>query len=699
MKIKNIIFSSLGTLIFLFAFNFYTPNQALSSAGDKILGYAWNDAIGWISFNNCSTTSPSSCVGTNYGVTYVDNNAGAYIFSGYAWNDNVGWISFEPSDIASCNNGSPRLVASPGLLGPAKIISLGSNGCIDLSGVQIVGGGNNNFYGYAWNNTIGWIDFTGVGIGTQQVPSVSLTATPTSIFPNSNLNLTWTSQNLVGFTCVASNNASLLDWTGSKATSGTAVVNVGPGSVTKIYTITCTNSSTSQTVTSSATVSILSGTPIPWFDISVPYPASFVEGGANVSFDIPLTIYGNPTTKTLYTAIGTSDPALAGSTFSLLYNGVAVPQAQPDPNDTVNPYDPRFLSLNIGGSFVIRMTIPRDLVAGSGNHRVQVVTTDGAETHSTYFDVTPLAQVPSGVCTLNGVLQGSGSGSVSRSGSVSVRYNSPISYNVISCTVGGGGGTGGTGSPLIPSVSLNASPSITGENSNINISWTSQNLTGFTCAASNNASISGWTGSKATSGSTNVNVGSGTSTRTFTITCTNSSTSQTVTSSEDVSVVTGSGGGGAGGIGPGGGSVGVGVTGGDITGGVNASGLRLSAFPQVVDPNSTTLLRWDGENASNCVASTGFSSAAGGTAGATGVWTGGKSLSGVETVSIGSTSEMFTIECKTPSGKTVTASTIVGIKGVEPGLFIVTNPLTGRGGRLLWRFGTNILPAPFYKEE
>lgn len=587
MKIKNIIFSSLGTLIFLFAFNFYTPNQALSSAGDKILGYAWNDAIGWISFNNCTSTAPSSCVGTNYGVTYVDNNAGAYIFSGYAWNDNVGWISFEPSDVASCNNGSPRLVANPGLLGPAKIISLGTNGCIDLSGVQIVGGGNNNFYGYAWNDLIGWIDFAGVGIGVPQTaPSISLTATPTSVFANSNINLTWTSQNLTGFTCTASNNASLLDWTGSKATSGTATVNVGPGWTTKIYTITCTNNSTSQTLTSSANVSITSGTPTPWFSISVPYPASFVEGGANVSFDIPLTIYGNPTTKTLYTAIGTSDPALAGSTFSLLYNGTPVPQAQPDPNDTVNPYDPRFLSSTIGGNFVIRMTIPRDLVAGSGNHRVQVVTTDGAETHSTYFDVTPLAQVPSGVCTLNGVLQGSGSGTISRSGSVSVSYNSPISYNVISCTVGGGGG-----------------------------------------------------------------------------------------------------------------SVGVGVSGGNATGGTNASGLRLSAFPQVVDPNSTTLLRWDGENANNCVASTGFNPVAGNTNGATGVWTGSKSLSGTETVSIGARSEMFTIECKTPSGKSVTASTIVGIKGVEPGLFIVNSPLTGRGGRLLWRFGTNILPAPFYKEE
>jgi len=570
MKIKNIIFSSLGTLIVLFCINFYTPNKLFSSAGDKIFGHAWNDNIGWISFNNCTNMSASSCVGVDYGVTYIDNNSGTHVYSGYAWNDNVGWISFESSDVSSCNNGNPRFVVNSGFAGSAKILSLGNTGCIDLSGVNLSSGSSTAFSGYAWNDIIGWVDFTGVGRQALLVPSVSIVASPSSsVSPNSNVTLTWTSQNLSGFTCTASNNASLSSWTGTKAVSGTTTFNIGLNSPNlKSFTINCTDGS--NTVTSTANVSMYVYSS-PWFSANV-NPSTFVEGGANVSFDIPLGIYGSPNSKTLYTAIGTTAPDLAGSTFSLLYDGVPVPQAQPNPNDTINPYDPRFLSLSIGGNFVIRMTIPRNLPATSKNNRVQVVVTDGAETHSTYFDITPLAQIPEGICGLNGVTQGNPNGGAVRSGSVYVPYGSPFSTQTLSCTIEGG--------------------------DTIEVSFTG-----------------------------------------------------------------------------------------------GTSGLRLSAFPQVVSPNSRTILRWSGANVNSCVAYTGKSGSSGG------VWTGQKNSSGNQSVLMGSNSQLFTIECNTPSGRPVTASTIVGIKGVDPGLCISGNPLTGKGGRLSWCFGKNILPAPFYKEE
>jgi hypothetical protein len=595
MKIKNIIYSSIGTLATVLSFSFLNINTVSSSAGDNVFGHAWNDTIGWISFNNCTSTASSSCSGVDYGVNATNNNAGAYVFSGYAWNDNLGWISFEPSDSVGCSsypgNSSPctpRLIANPGMQGFAKILSLGSEGFVDLAGVNVISGGSGMFQGYAWNDKIGWIDFSGVGIQTATTPTVTITSNPSSVYANSNITLTWSSQNLTGYTCTASNSISSNQWTGTKATSGTATVNVGNNaSSSRVYTITCTDGTT--TVSSSATVSIFSGVIMPWFYISVPYPATFVEGGANVSFDVPLTVLGHPSSKNLYTSIGSNDPALSGATYELFYNGNPVPRAQPDPSLAPTfPLDMRFLSTNISGTFVIRVTIPINLAAGSGNHLVLVDSTDGAETHSTSFNITPIAQIPSGTCTLNGATQ-PGSGQISRSGSVSVVYNGAINQYLLSCTTGGGG---------------NSVVHFTGGNPKVN---------------------------------------------------------------------------------------GVNVT---------PSGLRLTAFPQVVDPNSTTLLRWEGKNVSNCRAYTGI----GGSAnivpvGATPAWTGPKNISGSETVNIGSTAETFTLECADASGKIAKASTIVGIKGVDPGMFITGSPLTGKGGRLFWRFGTNILPAPFYKEE
>lgn len=58
-------------------------------------GYAWNDTIGWISFNcyNHGNCSPSY---------QVSINTGTGDFSGYAWNDTVGWISFNCVNHSGC---------------------------------------------------------------------------------------------------------------------------------------------------------------------------------------------------------------------------------------------------------------------------------------------------------------------------------------------------------------------------------------------------------------------------------------------------------------------------------------------------------------------------------------------------------------------------------------------------------------------
>lgn len=60
-------------------------------------GYAWNDALGWISFNNSNHGGSIP-----YGVT-ISPTTGH--FNGYAWNDLIGWISF-------CN-GTPGCTNNP----------------------------------------------------------------------------------------------------------------------------------------------------------------------------------------------------------------------------------------------------------------------------------------------------------------------------------------------------------------------------------------------------------------------------------------------------------------------------------------------------------------------------------------------------------------------------------------------------------
>lgn len=72
-----------------------------------LFGYAWNDGIGWISFN-CDQTGVgggNNCAsggGVDYGVTI---NPSTGDFSGWAWNDIAGWISFNSSNCDLNGNG------------------------------------------------------------------------------------------------------------------------------------------------------------------------------------------------------------------------------------------------------------------------------------------------------------------------------------------------------------------------------------------------------------------------------------------------------------------------------------------------------------------------------------------------------------------------------------------------------------------
>lgn len=72
-----------------------TSNFKVANDGaGNLTGWAWNDGIGWISFDSASATSTYT-----YQVT-VSPSTGD--FSGWAWNDAVGWISFNCLNTSSC---------------------------------------------------------------------------------------------------------------------------------------------------------------------------------------------------------------------------------------------------------------------------------------------------------------------------------------------------------------------------------------------------------------------------------------------------------------------------------------------------------------------------------------------------------------------------------------------------------------------
>ena len=73
----------------------------------NLSGWAWNDEIGWISFD-CRVTV-DNCLSSVYQVT-IDANGN---FGGWAWNDVVGWISFGCGNIpGSCTNSSYKVQTS-----------------------------------------------------------------------------------------------------------------------------------------------------------------------------------------------------------------------------------------------------------------------------------------------------------------------------------------------------------------------------------------------------------------------------------------------------------------------------------------------------------------------------------------------------------------------------------------------------------
>jgi hypothetical protein len=158
-----------GIFLFVAPHAFAATNVSSSATAH----WAWNDSIGWIDFNpsgagnvvvtptqlegyasssagqisfNCDATNPSgvSVCGTS---SFKVTNDGVGNLGGWAWNDRFGWISF------FWGNAS----ANPSAAVTSMCSTYESRSYTPMCGVTIDGYGA--FQGWAWNDTIGWIDF------------------------------------------------------------------------------------------------------------------------------------------------------------------------------------------------------------------------------------------------------------------------------------------------------------------------------------------------------------------------------------------------------------------------------------------------------------------------------------------------------------------------------------------------------------
>jgi|GEM_PF-755186 len=156
-----------------------TSNFKVSNDGSgNLSGWAYNDVIGWISFD--SATASSSYF---YQVTISPSTG---VFSGWAWNDIIGWISFNCAEPNACGSSDYKVKtswsagqATANLI--SSIFDTGAANGVALNTIMwqsssLTGGGTgaiDSVYKYAWNDSVGWISFnhssSTVNVGTSQL--------------------------------------------------------------------------------------------------------------------------------------------------------------------------------------------------------------------------------------------------------------------------------------------------------------------------------------------------------------------------------------------------------------------------------------------------------------------------------------------------------------------------------------------------
>jgi hypothetical protein len=280
MRIRNIFITAFLSLA-LFVVGGQHFVQA--TASDNLFGYAWSDNIGWISFNNCTSSGGSNCSGIGYGVRL---NAGTGNLSGYAWSDNIGWISFNETSgcpLSGCTTQPSINIGTGAFSGWARALSHGGgwDGWIHLSGASLDSStsGVRNASGFIWgSDVVGWVDMSRVSWGgASTVPTVTLSTSTTNVVSGGTATLTWVSANTTSCTASATPNRTDWAWTSTTNLTSTTGASVTLGSVPVTYILTCINASnqsaqSSVTITPQAPEFTVSLTPS--VNLSTPFPSS-----------------------------------------------------------------------------------------------------------------------------------------------------------------------------------------------------------------------------------------------------------------------------------------------------------------------------------------------------------------------------------------------------------------------------------------
>jgi hypothetical protein len=112
------------------------------TVGNTLTGYALSNNIGQIALDCATSPNGNICSSANFKV----NQDATGILDGYAWNDGIGWISFNCSNGNTCATATPCPTTNPSCVGGGQDYNVR----IDAQG---------NFFGWAWNDVIGWISF------------------------------------------------------------------------------------------------------------------------------------------------------------------------------------------------------------------------------------------------------------------------------------------------------------------------------------------------------------------------------------------------------------------------------------------------------------------------------------------------------------------------------------------------------------
>lgn len=312
-------------------------------------------------------------------------------------------------------------------------------------------------------------------IGSPALPNVNLTASPTAVPNNGSTTLTWTTSNST--TCTASNG-----WTGTKAVNGSQVITAITAA--KTFVLTCNGPGGSSN--DSASVSVNPGA-LPNVNLTAS-PTSVPNNGS--------------TTLSWTTSNTTSCTASNGWTGAKAVNGSQV-----------------ITAITSAKTFVLTCTGP----GGSSNDSAAVSVNPGALPNVNLI-ATPNTAPYAGSTTLSWTTTNSTTCTASNgwtgikaiNGSQNVTNLLSNKTFLLTCT--GPGGTGNdsaavsVAAPILPTVTLTATPTNIVGPSNVRLTWSSTSAT--TCTASG-----GWSGVRGTSGGqTMVGVAADT---TYRLTCTN----------------------------------------------------------------------------------------------------------------------------------------------------------------------------------